>query len=133
MKVKLEYIFLAVIIVGLVVYLALRPRDKVYEVPRLAVIEIGAIDKLSLIRAGGTIEVTKGSESWLVQPWEYPADPETIENILGSIADIAITVGVTLLVIDMLFNKDSPLISEADKERARERAAAKAGGKGQAA
>ncbi|MFT7580709.1 MAG: signal peptidase II, partial [Myxococcota bacterium] len=43
-----------------------------------------------------------------------------------NVADIAILVGVVALIVDITFNKNSPLVSQKDKERRDERIAAKA-------
>ena len=92
MKVKKEYIILALVIVALSVYLVMRKSDRTqYElsdIPRLAAKEIS---KLQITRDKAVIVITKKDEKWYMGPEAYPADGSKIEKMLSAIENLTLT------------------------------------------
>ena len=96
MKLKKEYIILAVLLVGLVVYLifnANRSGDINYKLPKLTKIGSKEIDKIEITRGGNTITLAfdKKTDTWRIMPQEYPADKTAMDNMLKQIDDLQLS------------------------------------------
>ncbi len=92
MKVKKEYLVLALVIAGLSLYLFLRNTDKMnYLVPDLADIPKQDITRIEIAGPGDTHLLTKNGGGWTIGPREYPADADKVEKMLESIAGLTLT------------------------------------------
>ena len=93
MKVKKEYIILAVLIVALSLYLFLHKRDRTqYELPALQALPMADMKKIEIAKPGGSLIVLerKGDE-WVISPESYPADHGKVNAILEAIGNLTLT------------------------------------------
>jgi hypothetical protein len=92
MKVKKEYGILAAIIVALVLYLALRERERTHhrlpELPRVIGTEIS---KIEISKAEGSVILTKKDNRWYIDPREFPADSRKMKEMLATIESLTLT------------------------------------------
>jgi hypothetical protein len=89
---KKEYIFLAIVIVVLVLYLVLRNQDKThYSLPELENIEISGISRLVVTLPDSSITLEKRDNDWVIQPYGFPAAGNKLETMLKSIEDFELT------------------------------------------
>lgn len=92
MKLKKEYLILAVVIVALILYLALHRSDRThYKLPQIPAISGKQISKLEITKAGQSVMLTKTDNTWHIEPKGYPADPVKIKNILNVIEKLKLT------------------------------------------
>jgi len=89
MKVRKEAVILAVIIIGLSLYLILNKRDRnLYEVPELAPIPVAEISKLRFASAGDTIVMTRKAGNWVINDAAYPGDANKIKRVSELVANL---------------------------------------------
>ena len=92
MKVKKEYLFLAVIIIALCVYLILRNRDRThYVLPELPKVEKTEITGLVVSRADSSITLKRRDDKWSLHPQGYPADQEKVDKMLDAVSGLTLT------------------------------------------
>jgi hypothetical protein len=92
MKVKKEYIILAVIIIALSVYLVMRRADRtLYDLPEMPEVTQTEITRLQIARGGNVIELNKKDSNWYIAPQEYPADSNKVKNMLDNIEKFTLT------------------------------------------
>ena len=92
MKIKKEYIFLAVIIVGLSAYLFTRQKDRtLYDLPQLDSVAEKQITKIEIEKDKEKIELIKKDEKWFIRPQEYLAAGSKINAMTSAIADLSLT------------------------------------------
>lgn len=92
MKMKKEYILLAVIIAALSLYLVLHKPDTIhYQLPDLSTIQSKVISKMEIVKDGTTIGLVKKDDKWLIAPEQYPADGEMVRQMLDVIDDLVVT------------------------------------------
>ena len=92
MKIKKEYVFLAVILVVLVLYIALKNTDRThYTLPELKPVGKEDVDKILISRGDSTINVSKSSGKWKIKPAKYEADSKEIDQILDELKNLTIT------------------------------------------
>ncbi|MGD9301878.1 MAG: DUF4340 domain-containing protein [Desulfobacterales bacterium] len=92
MKVKKEYIILAIVIVALSVYLIMRTSDRTqYELPDVPQVAAKEISKLQFTRGKVIIVVNKKDENWYIGPEEYPADTGKIKDMLTALENLTLT------------------------------------------
>lgn len=92
MKVKKEYIFLAVIIIGLSVYLFTRQKDRaLYDLPQLDSVPAKQITKIEVRKDNNTINLIKKDENWFILPQNYPAAGSKIKDMTATMADLSLT------------------------------------------
>lgn len=96
MKIKIEYIILAVIILALSVYLLSRNTDKInYALPVLSAIEVNDIKKVEISGPKHTITLNKKDSKWYINEQRYPADSVKVKNILDVIGKLDLTAMVS--------------------------------------
>ncbi|MDX1707204.1 MAG: DUF4340 domain-containing protein [Desulfobacterales bacterium] len=84
MKVKKEYIILAVIIIALCVYLLTRSGDRThYQLPTLAEFDSGNISKIEISKDNDTITLIKKDSQWYLEPMGYLADTQKVNGMLA--------------------------------------------------
>jgi hypothetical protein len=92
MKIKKEYIMLAVIILALSVYLILRNPDRThYQLPRIPEVAGKDISKIEIAKSDTSISLNKKGNTWHIAPKGYPADPAKVENMLDVMEQLALT------------------------------------------
>ena len=92
MKIKKEYIILAVIIIALSVYLVMRRGDRtLYELPQIPQISQNEITRLEISKGKNLIGLNKKDNSWYIAPKEYPADAGKVKNMLDNIEKLTLT------------------------------------------
>lgn len=92
MKVKKEYIILALVIVALSVYLIMRKSDRTqYELPDVPQVAAKEISKLQITRDKVIVLVNKKDENWYIGPEEYPADTGKIKDMLTALENLTLT------------------------------------------
>jgi hypothetical protein len=92
MKVKKEYVFLVLIILGLSLYLAFQRAGKThYSLPEVPKIEKGDITRLNVHREDGGLELQREEDRWLILPQKYPADGTTVDGMLTILEGLTLT------------------------------------------
>jgi hypothetical protein len=92
MKLKKEYAVLAVIIVGLVLYLVFHETDRThYSTPELPEISAKKISKIDLTVSGVSVELTRKDDDWFIGKEAYPADSGKIKNMLDVLEKLSVT------------------------------------------
>ena len=92
MKVKKEYIILAIVIIALAVYLAMRTSDRTqYELPDIPLLISKEISKLQITRDKGIIVLNKKDDKWYIAPEEYLADGSKVKDMLSAIENLTVT------------------------------------------
>jgi len=92
MKIKKEYIILALIIIALSVYLVMRRSDRtLYELPDIPQVSQKEITRLQISRGKTIIELNRKDSNWYLTPEAYPADADKIKNMLDNIEKLTLT------------------------------------------
>ena len=92
MKLKKEYIILAVVIVALVGYLMSRKQDRnLYELPQVAAVQAKEITRIELTKDGETVRFIKEGSDWKISPGNYPADSGKVKEMLDVMEDLTLT------------------------------------------
>ena len=92
MKVKKEYIVLAVVVVALVAYLASRNQDRnLYDLPQIEPVQAKEITRLELTMANGGVMFTKEGSDWKISPENYAADPQKVKEMLAVVEGLTLT------------------------------------------
>ncbi len=89
MKLKKEYIILALVVIALSAYLAMRTSDRTqYELPDIPPVVAKEISKLQITRDKAIIVLNKKDDKWHIAPEEYPADGSKVKNMLSAIENL---------------------------------------------
>jgi hypothetical protein len=92
MKIKKEYIMLAVIILALSVYLILRNPDRThYDLPKIPEVAGKNISKIEISRSDASISLNRKDNTWRIAPKGYPANCSKVENMLDIIEQLILT------------------------------------------
>lgn len=92
MKLKKEVIVLAVVIVGLTIYLLTRRTDRtVYRLPQLPAVSAHSITRIDIVGPEGRIDLSKTDDGWTIGERKYPADRAKISRMLDAIAELSLT------------------------------------------
>jgi hypothetical protein len=96
MKIKKEYIILAAVILGLLLYLFLRKSDRtLYHLPELAKVSGKEISKIEIVKGDIQIVLKKIDSTWTISPQDYPADESKVKGIIDIIENLTLTVMVS--------------------------------------
>ena len=91
MKLKKEYMILAVVIFSLAGYLFVKKTNRLhYTLPATPVIAKNSIMKLELQRGNQQTILTKKDGAWFISPGDYPADASKMDRIIEAITDFTI-------------------------------------------
>jgi hypothetical protein len=89
---KKEYVILAIVIIALVLYLALRKSDRTYyELPEFTEFASEQISRIELKSSDSKLELIKKDDRWVVGTKEYPADGKKVADILSLLQDLKVT------------------------------------------
>ncbi|MGB5747312.1 MAG: DUF4340 domain-containing protein [Desulfobacterales bacterium] len=92
MKVKKEYIILALVIISLSAYLLTRTADRTqYQLPDIPQVAGKEISKLQITRDKTIIVVNKKDDKWYIAPEEFPADGSKVKDMLNAIENLTLT------------------------------------------
>ncbi|MGB5423764.1 MAG: DUF4340 domain-containing protein [Desulfobacterales bacterium] len=92
MKLKKEYVILAVVIVGLSIYLLTRQTDRtLYRLPQLPPVPAQSITRIDINGPNGAITLNKADDSWTIGEQKYPADRAKVSRMLDAISDLSLT------------------------------------------
>jgi hypothetical protein len=93
MKIKKEYIILAVLIVALSLYLILHKGDRTeYELPVLQALPVADVNRIEIAKPGGSvIALERKDDKWVISPEGYPADAGKVSVILETIGNLTLT------------------------------------------
>ena len=93
MNLKFEYIALAVIIIGLSLYLVFRGSDRTnYTLPRLPAVAADSITRLELTHAGQTVRLVRDAGQWHIDPQGWRADPAKVKAMVDTLSRLTFTV-----------------------------------------
>lgn len=97
MKIKKEYIILAVLIVALSLYLLLHKRDRTQsELPVLPGLPTVDIKKIEIAKPGGSVIVLeRKDDKWVISPDGHPADAGKVSVMLESIGNLTVSAVVS--------------------------------------
>ena len=89
---KKEYIILIILIIGLSVYLGLKKDNQVhYELPTIPQIDTARIDRVEISKADRLVVLNKGEKGWTVTDKKFPANPDDIEQMIGTLKEIKLS------------------------------------------
>jgi len=93
MKLRKEYVLLALVVVALVLYLSLRSLNHDEEdLPRPVKIEIAKINRLVVTdKENPPVELVKKDEKWFIEPQGYAADSVKSKNMVNAVAELELT------------------------------------------
>jgi len=92
MKLKKEYIILAVIIIALSVYLYKRSSDRtLYQLPEIPKVAQKDITKLQITKGKTAIVLNKKDDKWYIEPAGYPADANKVKDMLNALENFTLT------------------------------------------
>jgi hypothetical protein len=92
MKLKKEYIILALVVIALSVYLVMRTSDRTqYELPDIPPVVAKEISKMQITRDKVIIVINKKDDTWHIAPEEYLADGSKVKNMLNAIENLTLT------------------------------------------
>jgi Domain of unknown function (DUF4340) len=125
MKVKKEYVILAVVIFTLAGYLLVKKSNRLhYTLPQTPTIAQNDISRLELKKTDQRITLNKKDGAWFIMPGDYPADKAKIDRIIKTITGFSINTLISesgdYLRYDLtddkkvavqVFGKDGPLFS----------------------
>ncbi len=91
MKIKKEYVILAVIIFALTGYLLVKKTNRLhYTLPKVPTLTQKDITKLEIQKAGQQTTLTKKEGKWLITPGNYVADQGKMNRIIDMIRNFSI-------------------------------------------
>jgi hypothetical protein len=89
---KKEYIILIILIIGLIAYLGLKKDNQVhYELPTIPQVDTTRIDRVEISKAGRLVVLNKGENGWTVTDKKFSANPEDIEQMIGTLKAIKLS------------------------------------------
>jgi len=89
---KKEYIILIVVIAGLCAYLFLKKDNRLnYDLPRLAAMDTGAVDKVDITKGEKTLTLSKTDKSWTVSDKAYPVAASAVNDILNTMRTLKLS------------------------------------------
>jgi hypothetical protein len=92
MRMKKEYVVLAVVIVALVAYLVSRNQDRnLYDLPQIESVQAKEISRVELTKAGESIIFHREGSDWKISPENYLADPQKVKDLLAVAEDLELT------------------------------------------
>jgi len=92
MKIKKEYIILAVIIAALLLYLSQRSTDRtLYQLPDVPEISNSDITKIEINKNSTSIVLSKEVDKWTIGPKKYPVDTLKVKNMLDVMDKLTLT------------------------------------------
>ena len=92
MKIKKEFIILALVIIALTVYLVMRSSDRTqYQLPDVPQVAAQEISKLQITKGQAIIVINKKDDKWYIAPDEFPADANKVKDMLNAVEKLTLT------------------------------------------
>lgn len=92
MKFKKEYMVLAAVIIGLVLYLVLHQTDRThFKLPRVPEVDTDKISRIEVVKPGTSYALARKDDQWFVEPGDFLADAAEIKDMLKVIGKLNIT------------------------------------------
>ena len=92
MKIKKEYLVIALVILSTVIYLAVRKTNRTeYQLPVIPEMVSDHIGKIEITHAGKSLILEKKDKSWQIQPQGYPADTGKVNTMLNDLGHLTLT------------------------------------------
>jgi len=92
MQIKKEYIILGLIIAALAGYLYLRSPDRTqYTLPAIPALSAADITQVQITGGGKTQTLARRDGRWVLPPQGFPADPKRVNEMLETLAGLALT------------------------------------------
>ncbi len=96
MKLKKEYIGLAVIIAALILYLVLRNSDKThYTLPEIGPLKKSEITKIIIKTDDAEINLIERDGDWKLSPQNYTVDKQKVDRFLNELSNFTLTAMVS--------------------------------------
>lgn len=87
-----RYLLPVLIIVGLLLYLGLRNRDRLlYELPQLAELAAAEVDRVEVAKGERSLTVRRADDGWVLEPEEFPAAAQQVDTMVQMLAGIRVT------------------------------------------
>ena len=87
-----RYALPALIIVGLVLYLGLRNRDRLlYELPRLPELVVTDVDRVEVSKGERSMAVRRVGDGWVIEPEAFPAAGQQVDTMVRMLANVRVT------------------------------------------
>ena len=95
-KMKTEFVFLALVIVGLTAMLLLRDRNRVtYELPQIPGVERVDVDRLEIQSPQGNVIIERREGKWKLRSSGYAADMSKLDSALDALVELKLTTMVS--------------------------------------
>ncbi len=92
MKIKKEMIVLALVIIALSAYLALRRTDRThYALPEISPVDKKQISRLEISKAGYSAVLVREQDRWYLEDGHYPVEPAKADRMLDEVSDLTLT------------------------------------------
>ncbi len=92
MKIKKEYLIIAVVIVLAIIYLAVRKSNRTeYQLPVIPQMALEQVGKIEVTHAGKTLTLEKKDKKWQILPQGYLADPDKVNTMLNDLSHLTLT------------------------------------------
>lgn len=92
MKIKKEYILLALLIASSVGYLVFQRADRMhYKLPVLEQVKADSISSIEIGREGKTTVLKRQDKTWLITPQNWRADQTKVSEMLEALAHLTVT------------------------------------------
>jgi len=92
MKSIKEYVVLAIVVLGLALYLANRKTGRQsYSLPSMPTLSDSAITKIVITHSGTVITITRTKDGWIITPGGYKTGKGKMDNILAKVSSLAVT------------------------------------------
>jgi len=92
MKIKKEMIVLALVIIALSAYLALRRTDRThYALPEIPPVDKNQISRLEISKAGHSAVLVREEDRWLLEDGLYPVEPAKADRMLDEVSGLTLT------------------------------------------
>lgn len=96
MKIKKEYIFLALVIGVLAGYLLQRePNRTHYHLPEVSPLDGKGVSKIEIITPEESIVLNRQDAAWVIAPKAYPADSNRVQEMLRVMGNLSVTAMVS--------------------------------------
>ncbi|HDP95592.1 MAG TPA: DUF4340 domain-containing protein [Candidatus Aminicenantes bacterium] len=91
-RIRSEFVVLALVIIGLTLFLLLRNPDRVrYELPQIPMVEREAMDRIEIQSKKGQVVLEKKAGEWQLQPSNHAVDPSRLNSALDALVDLSLT------------------------------------------
>lgn len=96
MKLKKEYIVLALVIIALAAYLGLRKTDRThYRLPAIGEALQADMTKVEITKNGKAISLIKKNGKWVIEAGEFPVDPQKIGDMLAAMEKLSLSARIS--------------------------------------